>query len=471
MEEDKKHPTEESDYSYIQEKIKDRPINKRKLLKKMLVTVGGAVLFGLVACFTFIFLGPVINNLLSSGEEVVVQQINIPEIPYDDELGDIAVSDVLYDDTTTFEETPIQDMSFDDEEMAMYADDVQSASVNESYELAAASVIVENEYEIKLEDYQTIHRMMYQMSQTVGKSIATITSVTDVNELYEGSYNVEGKTSGIIVGNNGYEILIFADSRNIADDGAIWITFCDNNIYEGSLKKKDEQTGFAIYAVPINIMDETTLNSYTICTIGTSSSLIFMGSSVMAVGDPLNNGKSICYGMVTSMDSRVYMEDEAYQLVTTDMFGSTEGYGFLFNTRGQAVGIITHDNHEESMENLIYAYGISSLRPLMESMANGVKRAGLGIVVTDVTPEAQKGMGIPAGAYISKVSKDSPAMNVGLQPGDIIVSMDDTAIQNVTEYGNYLKTKEPDDSIMLSIMRFVADEYIETEIQITTKER
>ena len=46
---------ETDDYTFLREKIKERPINKRKVFKQSLLTITLAVTFALVACFIFFF--------------------------------------------------------------------------------------------------------------------------------------------------------------------------------------------------------------------------------------------------------------------------------------------------------------------------------------------------------------------------------------------------------------------------------
>ena len=56
---------EQNDFSkkyFMIEKIKERPVNKKKLLRRTLITASMAVIFALVACFTFLVLEPVISN-------------------------------------------------------------------------------------------------------------------------------------------------------------------------------------------------------------------------------------------------------------------------------------------------------------------------------------------------------------------------------------------------------------------------
>ena len=54
---------------FMKETIKQRPLNKRKLVRRTLITAAMAVIFGMVACFTFLLLEPVISNRLYPEEE------------------------------------------------------------------------------------------------------------------------------------------------------------------------------------------------------------------------------------------------------------------------------------------------------------------------------------------------------------------------------------------------------------------
>ena len=80
-----KEPTE-----YVKETIKVKPVNKRKLLRRTLITASMALLFGLIACFTFLVLEPVISNFLYPEEEpqVVVFPEDQEEMSPEEMLAD-----------------------------------------------------------------------------------------------------------------------------------------------------------------------------------------------------------------------------------------------------------------------------------------------------------------------------------------------------------------------------------------------
>ena len=62
---------------FLRETINQKPVNKKKLLRRTVTTVVMAVVFGLVACFTFLVLEPVISNRLYPEEEA--EEVRFPE--------------------------------------------------------------------------------------------------------------------------------------------------------------------------------------------------------------------------------------------------------------------------------------------------------------------------------------------------------------------------------------------------------
>ena len=73
------------DIEFIKEKVKERPLNRKKLMRRTLLTASMAVIFGLIACFTFLVLEPVFSNLLYPEEEP--QQVELKEENIAEEIG------------------------------------------------------------------------------------------------------------------------------------------------------------------------------------------------------------------------------------------------------------------------------------------------------------------------------------------------------------------------------------------------
>lgn len=86
-----------NDFEFLQEKIKERPVNKKKLLKRTIITASMAVLFGVLACLSFLLLEPVLNNWIYPEEE--------PEIvTFPQEKNEMLPEDMLTEGTTAGEE-------------------------------------------------------------------------------------------------------------------------------------------------------------------------------------------------------------------------------------------------------------------------------------------------------------------------------------------------------------------------------
>ena len=81
------------DFEFLQERIKERPINKKKLLIRTIITASMAVLFGLLACLSFLLLEPVLNNWLYPEEEPEV-------VTFPQEQNEMLPEDMLTEGTT-----------------------------------------------------------------------------------------------------------------------------------------------------------------------------------------------------------------------------------------------------------------------------------------------------------------------------------------------------------------------------------
>ena len=63
---------DKEEFSFIKEKIKDKPINKKWVFYRFLITIGLAIVFGLVACVVFVTMKPVIEEWMPKDENSVV---------------------------------------------------------------------------------------------------------------------------------------------------------------------------------------------------------------------------------------------------------------------------------------------------------------------------------------------------------------------------------------------------------------
>lgn len=425
----------DSDYSFLQEKIKERPINRKKLIRTSLNTAVFAVVFGLVACFVFILLEPVIGRILNPPKEEPKQQIVLPA--EEDEM------------------LP-EDMVQDEEELS----GAQTPSETVTSEAPEA-------VELHVADYQKLYDKMRVIAYEAARSHVKVTAVREGTDWFQNRLESTNETSGMLVADNGVEILILCNQPTVAGASEIVVTFCNDYKANATLKKSDRNTGLAIVAVRLDEVNEKTKNEIKYARLGSSAATSIVGDLVIAIGSPLGYTDSLCYGMITSNRNPISMVDANYTLITTDIYGSRNASGMLVNTLGQVIGIIRQDYNAVEMRNQISAIGITELKRLIEDLSNERETPFLGLHVTDVTTEAQNSLGVPDGAFITEVVLMSPAMEHGLRKGDVITAMNGTTISSVVEYNAEMHNYAPQEEIRVTIMRQDVKGYQEMDIKVT----
>lgn len=410
---------------FLREKIKQKPVNKKKLLRRTLITVAMAVVFGLVACVTFLVLEPVISNRLYPEEEA--EEVQFPE------------------ETATEEMKPEDMLVEEDKEPTVEI--VQAELEDEQIEELLSQV------RFGLEDYQALYMELAELAQSAGRSIVTVTGVVSDVDWFNDIYENEASASGIIVANNGKSILILVSAGTLGGADSIIVTFCDQAKVNAELVQKDTATGLAILSVPLVDIEEETMDVIDIANLGSSNNSNLLGMPVMALGSPMGTSGSVCYGVVTSAGNVIDQTDSAYKTITTDIYGSRNATGVLVNLKGMVIGIIDNVNTSNDMGNLLTAYGISELKRTIEKMSNNKERAYLGVHGADVTREASEELSIPQGAYIKGIEMDSPAMAAGIQSGDVVIQIDETPVTTYNDLLTVLYNANPEDTLTFILMR------------------
>ena len=412
-------------YEFISEKIKEKPINKRKILFRMGFTVVMAVIFGIVACFVFTLCQPKMEELLHPKED---PSISIPK-------------DEPEIETETLE---------------------QPTEENEPETEQTQEVIQEK---MTLDDYQELQNEMYAIGREANRSVVGVTGVKSNTDWFNNAYESKGQGSGIIIANNGQELLILTERKVIAEAQSIYVTFMNDTSVEASIKKYDGNTGIAVLSVPLSEVDADTMNAITVAVLGNSLG-VMQGTLALAVGSPLGTNYSILTGNITSSSYSISTIDANYSIFTTDIVGSKNGSGALINLKGEVIGLITQGYSNDGDQNTLTAISISELKPVIEMLSNNQDIPYIGLEVITVSNTIAKDNDIPQGVYIKGVKMDSPAMAAGLQSGDVITEIDGEAVYSVEGYETKLLSLPPGNEADVTIQRQGNDGYKEIECHV-----
>ena len=429
-----------ADTGFISEKIKQRTINRKKLLRRTAITFFLAIIFGIVACFTFLLLQPVFSDRLYP--EAEPEEISFPEENVQNEL------------------TP-EEMYADENEIA--AVEAENFEATQKDQIAAAI----SNYPFAAKDYGKMMASLKAVATDVTRSMVKVTAVSNDTNWFAESFESSGSASGVIIANNGTSYYIAVPSASIAEAESIRVTFFDGSVAQAELSLSDDITGLSVISVKRTLLTESTREKVATSTLGSSNAGTLTGLPVIAVGSPLGIQDSIAYGIITSEKAALGLEDSYYKLLTTDIYGSTLGSGVIANLNGQVIGIIDMSYNTEDLQNHICAIGITELKSLFEDLSNGRSRAYMGIHGTTIPTDIQYSENIPAGAYITQTELNSPAMMAGIQSGDIITSIAGTEVASYEQLISRLAQCSPDDIITVTVLRQAPSDYVELELELT----
>lgn len=422
---------EKGNFSFINEKIKEKPLNKKRLLLRAVFCVGMAVVFGLVASFVFTYFQPKFEKMLYPEEKPVVT------IPKDD-----------LDNTEQTEQNEPQETTEGSAQATTEAEDTKPAETETVEETETTEQIAEWEPE----DFQMLQNKLFAIGREANKAVVTVTGVKSDTDWFNNAYESKGQASGIVVADNGQELLILTERKTIADAQEIYVTFINDVAVQATIKKYDGNTGITILSIPMENIDTDTLDDIQVATLG-NSLLTMQGTVALAIGSPLGTNYSILTGNITSTTNSISTVDSNYSVFTTDIVGSSNGSGTLIDVKGEVIGLVMQGYSSEGDENTLTAISISDLKPMIEMLSNGLDIPYLGLELTTVTSDIAREYEIPKGVYIKEVTMDSPAMAAGLQSGDVLTEIDGDVIFTVDSYESKLLSLSPGDSIEVGIQR------------------
>jgi serine protease Do len=240
----------------------------------------------------------------------------------------------------------------------------------------------------------------------------------------------------------------------------------DDSRVRATEKKYDPNTGFSVIGIELADISDEAMSKIRTAKFGGSTGNSLLGKEVVAAGEPLGISDSLSYGIVTSVSRQIQKTDFNVRLLTTNIYGSSSGRGILVNLKGEIIGLITQDGAASGIKNLVCAYAISDVKGCIERMCNGQDRAYLGIHCTDVTDDISESLGIPEGVYVTKIDEDSPAMECGMQTGDVVTMIGTNEIRKYTDFQSVIDNAHPGDETVITVQRASIGGYSEISFEV-----
>lgn len=300
-----------------------------------------------------------------------------------------------------------------------------------------------------------------EVYHAVAASVVEITTETVQTSMW-GQYVSSGAGSGVIIEKSG---IIVTNYHVIEGAKTVTVRLTDGSEYSASLVGYDEAGDLAV--IKINAGDK----SLTVASLGCSADLE-VGEDVVALGNPLGSlGGTLTTGIISAKDRTINVEGNDMVLLQTNAaINPGNSGGGLFNMAGQLIGIVNAKVSEEGIEGLGFAIPIDIAHPIISDLikygyVRGVVDSGLTIM--EVTNQnlyyAYQKYGITSTGVIIIESRNSSE----LQLGDIIVSVNGSAISSASDIELILKQFTVGDTIKLTVKR--NNENKEVKLTLTEK--
>lgn len=408
---------------YLEETIKSRPLNRKRLLKRAVEVVAFAILFGFIAYITMTMASR------SLTERLFPQPTN--EVIFPEESNEHIKEEI------------------EPEDMLLQGEGGTNAGQSGEDNLLEMA------------------ESLQDIAEGCNSWLVQVTGVTQETSWLDSTAMSENVAAGAIIADNGTEFLILVRNKSLESAHRIEVQLTDGTKINGTIKGTDKNLGLTVVAIPKYQLPEKVRKTCTVVQMANSNNKSLLGEPVIALGSPNGIQGSVCYGYLTALNVDVHEWDYNYHLLATDIYGSSNPSGFLVNTKGQIIGLLCNTYNAEDTKNLVSAIGISEAKKRIEQISNGKEIPLLGVKGVEVATEAHSEQGIPNGAYITSVQWDSPAMRAGIQAGDIIVKVGDKDVGSMYYLSYLLLQKEVTEEIEIVIMRQSQGEYKERTLKLT----
>ena len=264
-----------------------------------------------------------------------------------------------------------------------------------------------------------------------------------------------GQGSGFVVKADG---LIWTNAHVVEGADTVTVTLKDGGEFKGEVVGEDPLTDVAVIQVDAQGLPTVTLGN---------SEQLRPGEWAIAIGNPLGLDSTVTAGIISATgrtSAQIRVPDKRVQFIQTDAaINPGNSGGPLLNERGEVIGINTAIIG--GAQGLGFAIPINSAQRLAQELLEKgrVDHAYLGIQMQTLTadlrqqlngdPRNDVRLSVDEGVVILGLLRNSPAVQAGLEVGDVIVSMNGNTIKDAEQVQQIVQDVGVGDVIALNIDR------------------
>jgi len=272
-----------------------------------------------------------------------------------------------------------------------------------------------------------------------------------------------GHGSGVVIdAEKGHLLTNFHVTRN---SDKVKVNFGDGKEVEGDVLGADAVSDLAVVKVPTTGLQAAALGD---------SDALKVGQAVIALGNPEGDRIVATAGIVSALSIELRGPSGRVMsgLIQTDaLFNPGMSGGALVSARGEVIGINTATIMEAQGINL--AIGVNTAKQIAEQLiAGGIQRPRLGIA--GERARIYEGLirhhrlEVTHGIAVQGVEENSGAAAGGLHKGDIVIGLDDHAVQGIDDLHRALINYKVGAEVTVTVIRDL--ELLKLKVKLSSDE-
>jgi len=253
--------------------------------------------------------------------------------------------------------------------------------------------------------------------------------------------------SAVIMSPEGY---LLTNNHVVAGADQIVVALKDGRETLARLIGSDPETDLAVLKIDLQNLPFITLGR---------SDHVRIGDVTLAIGNPFGVGQTVTMGIISATGRNQLGLNTYEDFIQTDAaINPGNSGGALVDAYGNLVGINTAIfSKSGGSQGIGFAIPVKLASDVMQAIIEHgqVIRGWLGIEVQPLTPELAESFGMDGrpGIIVAGIYRDGPAQMAGLQPGDLILSIDGEAAGDGRRSMNQVARAKPGDKIRIDILR------------------
>src|SRR5882672_8600396 len=267
--------------------------------------------------------------------------------------------------------------------------------------------------------------------------------------------------SGVIATADGY---VLTNNHVVEAAEQIAVKLPDGREVDAQLVGSDPDSDLAVLKVALANLPAITFGR---------TEALRVGDVVLAIGNPFDVGQTVTMGIVSALGRNNIGISQYENFIQTDAaINQGNSGGALIDVQGNLVGINTAIfSRTGGSIGIGFAIPVNMVQQNMEQLikTGKVVRGYFGVEPVDITPELVDTfkLGRAQGVLVRGVIRGAPAGQAGLEPGDVMLAIEDTAVRDTPGMLNQIAQLAPGSIARVKVLR--RDK--EMELPVTVGER